>query len=624
MTKKLILQVLALLVGSSGLLQAQSWSQMGRSIRGVSADDQFGISSTMNQDGTRFAAGAPQSLGERRGYVRAFYWADPNWAQLGDQLFGDAVGDRFGHSVSINDEGNRLAVSAPSNDITGTDAGQVKVFELDDSTQTWVQLGRNLLGRQGGETFGSSVSLNAAGTRVAVGVSGSNAGLGIAKAGGVRVYELQNDRWIQLGNDIQGQNTLDEFGTAVSINAAGDRVAIGAPKNDSNGNDSGEAYVYEFQNGDWVQLGSDIGGEAADDLFAETISINANGNRIVAGAPENDGRGGESGHARVYEFQNGNWVQLGSDIDGEASRDFSGRSVGMDQSGDRIIIGAPGNDGVGNLAGHARIYEWDGTQWSQVGGDIDSENASALAGRSSDISGSGFRVVLTASSASDVLNKARAGRASCHQVPGPCTVSIPDANFKAALIANTDINTNGNSDIECDEASAYSGGLDLSDVGITDLTGIEAFDKISELNINNNNQLVGLPLGQNIQLTKISFINCGAIASIDVSNSSLLTELVGGRFANPPLPIRNLDLTNNPQLRVLSLRYVLLSNIDISQNLLLEECTLAFTKIREVDVSKNTALTKLELSANIISAIDLSQNVNLRTLALANNQLTSL
>ena len=53
--------------------------------------------------------------------------------------------------------------------------------------------------------------------------------------------------------------------------------------------------------------------------------------------------------------------QLGSDIDGEAADDYSGYSVSLDSDGDRVAIGAYGNDGSYSNAGHARIYSLDGS-----------------------------------------------------------------------------------------------------------------------------------------------------------------------------------------------------------------------------------------------------------------------
>src|SRR5690554_3061891 len=48
-----------------------------------------------------------------------------------------------------------------------------------------------------------------------------------------------------------------------------------------------------------------------------------------------------------------------------------------------------------------------------------------------------------------------------------CIVDIPDAAFKAYLIGNPAINTNGNTEIECDEAEAFTGAMYCSNLGIT-------------------------------------------------------------------------------------------------------------------------------------------------------------
>ena len=48
------------------------------------------------------------------------------------------------------------------------------------------------------------------------------------------------------------------------------------------------------------------------------------------------------------------WIQLGSDIDGEASGDYSGDSVSLSADGKIVEIGAGGNDGNGYERGHTR------------------------------------------------------------------------------------------------------------------------------------------------------------------------------------------------------------------------------------------------------------------------------
>ena len=116
--------------------------------------------------------------------------------------------------------------------------------------------------------------------------------------------------------------------------------------NDGNGSNSGHVRIYEWTSTSWVQLGLDIDGEAAFDQFGNSASMNASGDRVSIGSYNNS----PSGNVRIYEWSGTGWVQLGVDIDGEATYDQSGKSVSMNASGDRVAIGAPYNDGNGTDA----------------------------------------------------------------------------------------------------------------------------------------------------------------------------------------------------------------------------------------------------------------------------------
>ena len=59
---------------------------------------------------------------------------------------------------------------------------------------------------------------------------------------------------------------------------------------------------------------------------------------------------------RVFNWSGTSWIQLGQDIDGEASDDYSGWSVSLSDNGNIVAIGAPYNSGNGSNAGHVRVY----------------------------------------------------------------------------------------------------------------------------------------------------------------------------------------------------------------------------------------------------------------------------
>ena len=66
----------------------------------------------------------------------------------------------------------------------------------------------------------------------------------------MRVYHLVDDPqsdWIQIGNDIDGGAADDNSGESVSLSADGIQVAIGSDWNDDNGEDAGHVRVYAIE-----------------------------------------------------------------------------------------------------------------------------------------------------------------------------------------------------------------------------------------------------------------------------------------------------------------------------------------------------------------------------------------
>lgn len=80
-------------------------------------------------------------------------------------------------------------------------------------------------------------------------------------------------------------------------------------------------------------------------------------------------------------------------------------------------------------------------------------------------------------------------------------VNIPDANFKAALVADTTINTNRDGEIQVSEAEAAQT-VNVSSKNIADLTGIASFKNLVSLDCSNN-QLTSLSTESNFQLSTL-------------------------------------------------------------------------------------------------------------------------
>jgi hypothetical protein len=230
---------------------------------------------------------------------------------------GQAAGDNFGWAVTglgdINDDGHDdVAIGAPRNDTAGADAG--RVYIISGKTKSSLQ---KINGEQAGDRFGSSVAGRT------------------FPAGLIFTY-----------------------------------LAVGAPRSNSGGTDSGSAYLYsEDHSGANTNNCSSllcvidiVDGESIGDRFGTSVALGDVGGDsvpdLIVGAPFNDENGALAGRAYVL---NGNGGAILRIVTGEAAGDRFGKSVAfagdVDGDGDGdFVIGAPNNDAGGSDAGRAYVF----------------------------------------------------------------------------------------------------------------------------------------------------------------------------------------------------------------------------------------------------------------------------
>ena len=202
-----------------------------------------------------------------------------------------------------------------------------------------------------------------------------------------------------------------------------------------------------------------------------------------------------------------------------------------------------------------------------------------------------------------------------------CTITIPDTEFKAALLADTNININGDSEIQCDEATDFTGLLAVNNTnyfGISDITGLEAFVNITGLNLSNQN-IENIDLTANSALALVNLNENNNLISIDVSALSNLENL---QLQNSDLT--SIDLSNNTALDTLVLGSPNLVNPDLSNNNFISYLQIENSGITSIDVTAMNGLTQLRLQNNNLSELNLSQNTNISFLLLNDNDFTSL
>lgn len=328
------------------------WKQAGNDIDGESSNNLSGTDLALSANGNRLAIGAPDNSGNgsQTGHVRVYEWDGSDWVQLGQDIEGQGVGDYFGTSVSISQNGNRLAAGAPGNDTNGTDAGQVRVFEWDGFN--WLQIGRDLNGSQQSR-MGHDISLSLDGNRVAMG------GIGSGNATGwVRVYEFRNGNWSRKGTDIYGPGAGGQFGSSVSISSTGNIVAIGAPN--AGGVREGLVRVFRWNGISWVLQGTQIEGEAAGDRFGASVALSPAGNRLAIGASNNGSNGIASGNVKVFRWDGLHWIASNEEMVGDSIGDKFGSSVALSSFGDIMIVGASHNSAKGSFSGQVKMYRLTG------------------------------------------------------------------------------------------------------------------------------------------------------------------------------------------------------------------------------------------------------------------------
>ena len=351
-----------------------SWVQRGLDINGEKPEDYSGVSVSMSDDGAVVAIGAHHNSDEDSfyyaGHVRVYVWDSEKWEQRGSDINGEAEDDSSGRSVSLSNDGTVVAIGSEFNTGGSYRSGHVRVYKWDADGDKWSQRGEDIDGEAEEDNSGYSVSISHDGTVVAIGAyDNDGANSTNSGAGHVRVYEW-NSEWKQRGMDIDGEAAQDRSGRSVSMSDDGTVVAIGAYGNDAKGNVSGHVRVYKWNVGTkrWIQRGADIDAENSGDMSGSSVSMSGDGTTVAIGAPKNDGNGDSSGHVRVYDWISNEWSLRGGingDIDGENRGDRFGGAVSISHNGNKVAIGAvlnsrgPSNGTVYKYAGHVRVMEWD-------------------------------------------------------------------------------------------------------------------------------------------------------------------------------------------------------------------------------------------------------------------------
>ncbi len=197
------------------------------------------------------------------------------------------------------------------------------------------------------------------------------------------------------------------------------------------------------------------------------------------------------------------------------------------------------------------------------------------------------------------------------------TTSIPDPNFEQALI-DLGIDSDGqvNGSVATEDITPVTS-LDVSSRNIQNLTGIEGFSNLEDLDCSSN-LLQSLNLSNNVNLQSL-ICTGNQIDALSLRDNPELTYLGAGNNR-----IGGLNLSDNPKLEQVFLDENLLTTLNVKSNVNLKVLDCSANLLQTLNVTDNKLLEQLDFSSNSIPTIDLYENFYLAYLDISDNPLTSI
>jgi hypothetical protein len=321
---------------------------------GGSDSGETGNSISLNATGTVIAVGAPRAGANDQGQVLFYSYDGRTLTQTATIVPEVRVNDeKFGYSVSLNAAGDIVAIGAPYTITVPPTAGRVLIYQNNNGIWSVMSGGTIVESSTAVKRFGWSVSLNAAGDILAIGAPQSE--ITFPNSGAVWIYKNISGSW-SVHATITPSGIGEQAGRSVSLNAAGTRVAIGASNFSSN---AGRVFIYETVGATSIgTIASGVAGEGS----GYSVSLNSSGDRVAIGAPfNNTGGASNTGRVLIYQYVSGStWSLIGTLIPGVVGEQF-GLSVSLNAAGDMAAIGAPRNN-----IGRGYIYKYVYPGWSQI------------------------------------------------------------------------------------------------------------------------------------------------------------------------------------------------------------------------------------------------------------------
>lgn len=242
-------------------------------------------------------------------------------------------------------------VGAPFDDIGGPDSGVVKVFHTTTGALLHVLANPT---PASGDNFGYSVAVS--GNRVVVGANRDDTAA--TNAGSVYVYDLSTGTptvpitVLNKASPVAGDN----FGNSVAI--SGTRVVVGAYLDDAGATDSGSAHVFDLTSPTPTVPVATLNNPSPGSSNGFGISVAISGNRVLVGAYRNDpGAVADAGAAYVYDVTNFPSTVPAYTLTKPIPTAFDNFGTSVAISGNLAVVGAPSDDLGAPNGGSAYVFD---------------------------------------------------------------------------------------------------------------------------------------------------------------------------------------------------------------------------------------------------------------------------
>ena len=370
-----------------GARRAPEFSLKGWSIQSeLFPDDpqpQTWFGTALAADETRLVVVAPGATGNRTGHVFV-YEQDTEGQYVPVSTLDGPSGTTERASVAL--ASNRLAV--------GWSTGLVEIWE--ERSTGWFTY-PPILGTDN-DWFGHSLAMSKDGQTMVVGAPLANDG-----HGAVRVYQIANNQWVQVGPELVGAEDHEAFGWSVDIQETllRTRIVAGGPMYR---NETGIVRMFEWDEG-WTETAS-LTGSREFSRFGDAVAMAPKA--LAVGA-----RGSlfERGEVFVYRERDGGWQPDDFEFSSGTEGDGFGASVSMSEDGSTLVIGTPQDSLVRPSGGTVSVFSFDALteSWSTEGGVLAIAMAESDFGSSAAVSPDGSRVICGAPSATFDGSVAQAG-----------------------------------------------------------------------------------------------------------------------------------------------------------------------------------------------------------------------